>query len=73
VTEAERVFVGMVIHHLNSVYYAMHDQLITKMEGVRRDVAQFFSLPIQRHVWEKIKVLQNNEFVEFVESCLNWK
>jgi len=44
-----------------------------KVEGLRRDVAQFFALPITREVWGKIKVLQNDEFVAFVESCQNWK
>lgn len=73
VTEAERIFVNMVIQHLNTVYYAMNDQLVVKVEGMRRDIAQFLSLPIPREVWEKIKVLQNDDFVEFVESCRNWK
>lgn len=73
VTEAERIFVNMVIQHLNTVYYAMNDQLVIKVEGIRRDIAQFFSLPIPREVWEKTKVLQNDNFVAFVESCRNWK
>lgn len=73
VTDAERIFVNMVIQHVNSVYHAMNDQLVVKMEGLRRDIAQFFSLPIPRDVWEKIKVLQNDDFVAFVESCRNWK
>ena len=73
VTEAERIFVTMVIQHLNTVYYAMNDQLVVKVEGMRRDIAQFLSLPIPREVWEKIKVLQNDDFVAFVESCRNWK
>lgn len=73
ITHAERVFVNMVIQHINSVYCAMNDQLVVKVEGLRRDVAQFFSLPIPREVWENIKVLQNDDFVAFVESCRNWK
>jgi hypothetical protein len=73
ITDAERIFVNMVIQHVNSVYQAMNDQLVVKMEGLRRDVAQFFSLPIPRDVWEKVKVSQNDEFVAFVESCRNWK
>ena len=73
ITEAERVFVTFVIFHMNSVYYAMSDQLVVKVEGLRRDIAQFLSLPIPREVWEKIKILQNDEFVAFVESCRNWK
>ena len=73
VTEAERIFVNFVIQHLNTVYYAMNDQLLIKVEGMRRDIAQFLSLPIPREVWEKIKVLQNDDFVAFVEACRNWK
>jgi hypothetical protein len=73
VTDAERIFVTFVILHMSSVFYAMSDQLVVKVEGLRRDIMQFFSLPIPREVWEKIKVLQNGDFVAFVESCRNWK
>ena len=73
ITDAERVFVMFVIFHMSSVFYAMSNQLVVKVEGLRRDIAQFFSLPIPRDVWEKIKVLQNDDFVAFVESCRNWK
>jgi hypothetical protein len=73
VTDAERMFVTFVIFHMSSVFYAMSSQLVVKVEGLRRDIAQFFSLPIPRDVWEKVKVLQNDDFVAFVESCRNWK
>jgi len=73
ITDAERVFVTFVLFHMSSVFYAMGDQLVVKVEGLRRDIAQFLSLPIPREVWEKIKVLQNDDFVAFVESCRNWK
>ena len=73
VTDAERVFVTFVILHMGSVFHAMSDQLVVKVEGFRRDIAQFFSLPVPRDVWEKSKVLQNDDFVAFVESCRNWK
>jgi len=73
VTDAERVFVTFVILHMSSVFYAMSDQLVVKVEGLRRDIAQFLSLPIPAEVWGKIKVFQNDDFIAFVESCLNWK
>ena len=73
VTDAERVFVMFVIFHMSSVFYAMSDQLVVKVEGLRRDIAQFFSLPVPRDVWEKVKVLQNDDFVAFVESCRDLK
>lgn len=40
---------------------------------MRRDVAWFFSLPIPKAVWEKLKPLQDEEFVAYVEECRNWK
>jgi hypothetical protein len=73
ITDAERIFVNLVIQHIHSVYRAMNDQLVVKIEGLRRDIAQFFSLPIPGEVWEKIKVMQNDDFVAFVETCRNWK
>jgi hypothetical protein len=73
VTAAERIFVNLVIQHIHSVYRTMNDHLVVNVQGLRRDVAQFFSLPIPRMVWEQIKVVQNDDFVSFVESCRNWK
>ena len=73
VTDAERVFVTMIILHIGSVYYAMKDELVIKLEGLRRDVAQFLSLPIPQAVWEKMKVVQNDALVRFIEECRNWK
>src|ERR1035437_10198844 len=73
VTDAERVFVNLVIQHINSVYYAMSGQLVVKYEGLARDIAQFFSLPIPKSVWERMKVFQNDALVRFIEECRNWK
>jgi hypothetical protein len=73
VTEAEKAFVTLAIAHISSVYYTMNDQLVINLDGLRRDIVQFLSLPIPREVWEKIKVLQNDDFAAFVESCRNWK
>jgi hypothetical protein len=69
ITEAEKTFVVIVIAHINSVFYAMKNQLLVDWDGLRRDVAQFLSLPIPRDVWEKITASQNDDFVAFIESC----
>jgi len=68
-TREEEIFVNAVIFHLNSVFYARRAGLLFKLEGLRRDVAWFFSLPIPRAIWERTKPLQNDDFVEFVEGC----
>ena len=73
ITRAEELFVTMVVLHISSVYHALNDELVVKLEGLRRDVAQFMSLPIPRAIWEKVKMVQNDDFVAFVESCRNWK
>ena len=73
ITEAEKAFVTLAISHISSVYYTMNDQLVINLDGLRRDIVQFLNLPIPREVWEKIRVLQNDDCAAFVESCRNWK
>jgi hypothetical protein len=70
VTPAEKFFVGMVISHINSVFYATNDELVIKWEGLRRDVKSFFTLPVPRAVWNTTKLLQNQDFAAFIESSL---
>jgi hypothetical protein len=70
VTDQEHLFVIMVILHINTAYYAMGDDLVIKLEGLRRDVAQIFARPVPKEVWEKVKQFQNDDFVKFVESVL---
>jgi hypothetical protein len=72
-TPREQFFARSVIFQLNSTYYATKDDLIIKMEGLRRDAFEFLSLPIPMATWSVLKDKQNDEFVAFVESCLNWK
>jgi len=73
VTREEEIFVTLVIQHLGIVFRAMQNDLTIDPEGLRRDVWQFFSLPIPGWVWNRIKVLQDEDFVAYVESCRNWK
>jgi hypothetical protein len=70
ISDTEELFVINLILHLNVAFQAKkHGELIT-LEGLQQDVANFFSLPIPRKVWEKNKILQNADFVAFVESAL---
>ena len=70
VTPDEELFVGLVISQMSSVFYATRDELLIELEGARRDIAQFFSLPVPKAVWTKTKLLQNQDFAAFVESSL---
>ena len=70
VTPAEEFFMNLVISHTSSTYEALKDELLTKQEGLRRDVRSFFSLPIPNAVWQRTKLLQNQDFAAFIESSL---
>ncbi len=70
VTHEEEIFVNFVIFHMNSVFYARKSGLVFKLEGLRRDIRWFLSLPIPKVIWERTKALQNDDFVAFIENCL---
>lgn len=66
----EWVFVKMLILHLDTVRRTMMAGMFVKIEGLRQDVRELFSLPIPKSVWDKIKPFQDADFVAFVENCL---
>lgn len=70
VTPEEELFVIFLILHLSSTYYAMRSGFFPKPGGLRKDIERFFSLPIPRAVWGRVKALQDAPFVKFVERCL---
>lgn len=71
VTADEETFVIFLILHLNNTYYATRAGFYQKLPGLRKDIERFFSLPIPRAVWEKVKDLQDESFVRFVETSFN--
>jgi hypothetical protein len=70
ITRQEDVFVRLLILHLNSVYHAWKDGVLSNLEGLPKDIQWFFSLPLPQKIWEKIKPLQDATFVRYVESCI---
>ena len=56
-TEAEEIFVTLVIQHLHTVVTAMRDELTINPEGLRRDLRQFLARPIPGVVWNGLKAL----------------
>lgn len=69
ISEEEALFVNMLILHLGTVYRAMKEGVFVKLEGLQRDVKEFFALPIPKAIWEKAKLLQDKDFVEFIRKC----
>jgi len=64
--EEER-FIVLLILHLNSAYKAMKQGMFMEPEGLGKDIRRFFSRPVTRWVWQKVKPLQDSDFVRFVE------
>lgn len=69
-TALEEQFVSLVIIHLSNTYYALSAGLFKRIEGLEKDVRNFFSRPIPHSVWEKMRDLQDEEFARFVDECL---
>lgn len=69
----EEMFVTTLISHLSTVFRALKQGEFVKLEGLEQDVREFFTLPIPRAVWERLKQFQDGKFVAFVENCLHPK
>lgn len=67
-SDEERLFVTFLILHLSVVYRAMKAKMFVSVEGLTKDVKEFFSLPIPKTIWKKIKSSQDKDFVRFVDS-----
>jgi hypothetical protein len=70
ITQTEEVFVTSIIIHLDTLHRAVKSKMFVKVEGMRKDIGEFFSLPIPNAVWQKMKRLQNQDFSHFMETCI---
>lgn len=71
VTSEERLFVNFIILHLNNAYQAGRLGLYKSPNGLRADVAAFFSFPIPGSVWNQSRTYQDTNFLRFVEGSLD--
>lgn len=69
ISQDEWIFTTLVISHIGSVFYTQRNGMLIQLEGLQRDIGEFFSLPIPREVWGKTKKYQNKDFADFVKSC----
>jgi hypothetical protein len=67
-TPEEELFVHMLILHLRASYKARRASMEFDDDAAAADIRQFFAQPIPRLVWEKSKIYQDRDFVEFVEA-----
>lgn len=72
VTPDEELFIRFLIIHLSNSHLAMEVGTFSSPEGLKDDIASFFSLPIPRAVWEKARSLQDRGFVHYVEKAFQF-
>ena len=70
VTEFERLLVRFLILHLATSFEARKRRMYFAEEGLKRDMREFFSLPIPRDVWSGVRAYQQQDFVSFVDEAL---
>src|SRR5262245_46222019 len=63
VTDEEDLFVTFLILHLQSAHHAIVLGMLDLPEGLGADIRNFFSHPIPRAIWQKIRPLQDRAFV----------
>jgi hypothetical protein len=66
----EELFVTLLISHLSTVFRAMKHGEFVKLEGLEKDVKEFFSLPIPKAIWRKVVALQDKDFARFIETVV---
>jgi hypothetical protein len=70
VSVGEEMFVTTIVAHLSTVFRAMKHGEFVELEGLQKDVRDFFALPIPKAVWAKLKPLQDANFTKFIETTL---
>ncbi len=70
ITDEEWLLVKFIIFNLDTIFRSMRSGVFVHLEGLQKDVREFYSLPIPKAVWEKIKAYQDAKFVKFVEDAM---
>jgi hypothetical protein len=71
ISDEERLFVKMLFIHLDTVRRTAKAGMFIEIRGIRKDLRTFIRLPIPAAVWEKLKPFQDQDFIAFVDDCLN--
>lgn len=66
----QRQFLSFLCLHLSCAYELQKVYSVVRVEGLKADIAEFFSSPLIRDFWEKNKRFHNSDFVSFVDTIL---
>jgi len=70
ITSEERLFVGLLISHVQTVFEAQRLGVLPSFWGRDWDVAAFFARPIPRAIWGELRELQNPAFRHYVDGLI---
>jgi hypothetical protein len=70
VTHEEELFVHTLVLHLRATFKARELGMQFNDDALTADIYHFFTCPIPRWVWERSKLFQDYDFVQFVDNCL---
>ncbi len=68
ITNEEKLFVNLLLLHLESNYLAAKAGMFMLPEELQADIRAFFACPIPRAVWETLKPFQDAQFTRFVDE-----
>lgn len=70
ITGEERLFVMLLVLHLNAAFEATRAGTIAPIWGLQSDIRALFALPIPRAVWNDAKDFQSPEFNALIDAEL---
>lgn len=70
ITDAESRMVREVIIHIYAIYEAIQNNQLEKGE-MEKDIYDFLHLPIPNSIWEEVKMYQNKQFVDYIDTLLS--
>lgn len=70
VTAEESQFVMLLMFHLHCWYRAIQGKEVSSLDGLEKDIRNFFNRPLPRHVWEDRKSFFDRDFRQFVDELL---
>ena len=70
VTAEETQFVMLLMFHLHCWYRAIQGKEVSSLDGLEKDIRNFFIRPVPRHVWEERKSFFDRDFRRFVDDLL---
>lgn len=68
ITTEETQFVVLLILHLHCWYRAITEEEVETLDGLGKDVKEFFALPIPLAIWNSKREFYDFEFVRFVDE-----